>query len=303
MTGAARPAGPPAAVVSVDMRFRGFSSIRLPTPVESVWFRGADQAPHTRSTCGPRQGPPTAGAPLPQSFRNFIVTKRGTRSSHPPGASEGPAVDLSGRPAVDRSGPARRHRPRRPTEAAWTPVPAASGLPLRWAGKDSNLRRQNRQIYSLLPLATRAPTRRAEGYRLVRRYCFGMPTFDVVSEVDMQEVRNAVDQANREAGHPFRLQGNRLVDRVLGEGTAAALLDRGPAPRPVPGPAGEAGQARGLPQVLRRREDRRGGQGSARQKLAIQAGISSDHAKKINKFIKDLGLKGVAPRPRATSCG
>ncbi|MGH9059057.1 MAG: DUF520 family protein, partial [Acidimicrobiales bacterium] len=26
-----------------------------------------------------------------------------------------------------------------------------------------------------------------------------MPTFDVVSEVDMQEVRNAVDQANREA--------------------------------------------------------------------------------------------------------
>ncbi len=34
--------------------------------------------------------------------------------------------------------------------------------------------------------------------------------------------------------------------------------------------------------------------GSARQKLAIRAGISSDHAKKINKFIKDLGLKGVS---------
>ena len=34
--------------------------------------------------------------------------------------------------------------------------------------------------------------------------------------------------------------------------------------------------------------------GSARQRLAIQAGISSDHAKKINKFIKDLGLKGVS---------
>src|ERR1019366_399594 len=31
---------------------------------------------------------------------------------------------------------------------------------LRWAGKDSNLRRQNRQIYSLLPLATWVPTRR-----------------------------------------------------------------------------------------------------------------------------------------------
>ena len=27
-----------------------------------------------------------------------------------------------------------------------------------WAGKDSNLRRQCRQVYSLLPLAARAPT-------------------------------------------------------------------------------------------------------------------------------------------------
>ena len=30
-----------------------------------------------------------------------------------------------------------------------------------------------------------------------------MPTFDVVSEVDMQEVRNAVDQASREASTRF----------------------------------------------------------------------------------------------------
>jgi len=34
--------------------------------------------------------------------------------------------------------------------------------------------------------------------------------------------------------------------------------------------------------------------GSARQRLGIQAGISSDHAKKINRFIKELGLKGVS---------
>ncbi|MDQ1437509.1 MAG: cyclic-di-GMP-binding protein, partial [Acidimicrobiaceae bacterium] len=30
-----------------------------------------------------------------------------------------------------------------------------------------------------------------------------MPTFDVVSEVDMQEVRNAVDQAAREVATRF----------------------------------------------------------------------------------------------------
>ena len=34
--------------------------------------------------------------------------------------------------------------------------------------------------------------------------------------------------------------------------------------------------------------------GTARQRLGIQAGISSDHAKKINRFVKDLNLKGVS---------
>jgi hypothetical protein len=33
--------------------------------------------------------------------------------------------------------------------------------------------------------------------------------------------------------------------------------------------------------------------GALRQTAALNAGISSDHAKRINKIIKDLGLKGV----------
>ncbi len=45
-----------------------------------------------------------------------------------------------------------------PTQSAWK----AETLPLsytriRWRGKDSNLRRQSRQIYSLIPLAAREP--------------------------------------------------------------------------------------------------------------------------------------------------
>jgi cyclic-di-GMP-binding protein len=150
-----------------------------------------------------------------------------------------------------------------------------------------------RQIYSLLPLATRAPTRRPEGYRLARRYCFGMPSFDVVSEVDMQEVRNAVDQANREATTRFDFKGTdssiELTDKELL--LASSTEDR----------------LRALYQVLQEKLVKRevslksfdvgkieeASRGSARQKLTIQAGISSDHAKKINKFIKDLGLKGV----------
>src|ERR671919_316206 len=34
-----------------------------------------------------------------------------------------------------------------------------------------------------------------------------MPTFDVVSEIDLQEVRNAVDQAAREAATRFDFKG------------------------------------------------------------------------------------------------
>src|SRR6202043_1057295 len=103
---------------------------------------------------------------------------------------------------------------------------------------------QCRQIYSLLPLAARAPTRRAEGYRLVRRYCFAMPTFDVVSEVDMQEVRNAVDQANREAATRFDFKGTdssiELTEKELL--LASSTEDR----------------LRALYQVLQGRKDRRG---------------------------------------------
>ena len=36
-----------------------------------------------------------------------------------------------------------------------------------------------------------------------------MPSFDVVSEVDLQEVRNAVDQANREVGTRFDFKGSK----------------------------------------------------------------------------------------------
>ena len=35
-----------------------------------------------------------------------------------------------------------------------------------------------------------------------------MPSFDVVSEVDMHEVTNAVDQANREVGNRFDFKGS-----------------------------------------------------------------------------------------------
>ena len=121
-----------------------------------------------------------------------------------------------------------------------------------------------------------------------------MPSFDVVSEVDMQEVRNAVDQASREVstrfdfkdtGSSIELQGQELrlassseerlkaVRQVLEE----RLVKRGVSLKALdPGKVEEASK------------------GSARQTITLQAGISSDNAKKINKFIKDSSPKGIS---------
>src|ERR1700722_14840492 len=121
-----------------------------------------------------------------------------------------------------------------------------------------------------------------------------MPTFDIVSEVDMQEVRNAVDQANREAATRFdfkntdsaiELSESELVLRSSTEDRLRALhqvLDEKLVKRQVSLKAFEDAKVEEAQK------------GTSRQKIAIQAGISSDHAKKINKFIKELGLKGVS---------
>ncbi len=121
-----------------------------------------------------------------------------------------------------------------------------------------------------------------------------MPTFDIVSEVDMQEVRNAVDQANREAATRFdfkntdstiELGEKELVLRSSTEDRLRALhqvLDERLVKRQVSLKAFEAGKIEEAQK------------GTARQHVAIRAGISADHAKRLNKFIKDLGLKGVS---------
>lgn len=120
-----------------------------------------------------------------------------------------------------------------------------------------------------------------------------MPTFDVTSEVDMQEVRNAVDQAAREVSQRYDFKGtNSTIE--LGEDAiamATASEDRLNALKQV------------LEEKLVKRkvslkvldygkvEDASGG--TVRQNAAITAGINSDKARDINKFIKGLGMKGI----------
>jgi uncharacterized protein YajQ (UPF0234 family) len=121
-----------------------------------------------------------------------------------------------------------------------------------------------------------------------------MPTFDAVSEVDMQEVRNAVDQANREARTRFDFKG---TDSSIELGAGELVLHSTTEDR-----------LRALHQVLEEKlvrrqvslkalEDKKveeAAKGAVRQHIAIHAGISVDNAKRINRFIKDMNLKGVS---------
>ena len=120
-----------------------------------------------------------------------------------------------------------------------------------------------------------------------------MPSFDIVSQVDLQEVRNAVDQASREVVNRFdfkntdasvELADHTITLRANSEDRLAALrqvLEEKLVKRKVSLKAVDYGKV----------EEASGA--SARQVATLQAGVSSDKARELNKFIKELGLKGT----------
>lgn len=120
-----------------------------------------------------------------------------------------------------------------------------------------------------------------------------MPTFDITSEVEHQEIRNAVDQATREVTNRFDFK-NTNASIELDEATItlrASTEDRLQALKQVLEEKMVKRQVSLKALSYRKLEDASGG--SARQVIDLVAGISSDKAKEINKFIKGLGLKGV----------
>jgi cyclic-di-GMP-binding protein len=126
-----------------------------------------------------------------------------------------------------------------------------------------------------------------------------MPSFDVVSEVDVQEVRNAIDQAQRELATRFDFKG---TDSTLEFKDNAIQLESASEER-----------LKAAAQVLEEKMVRRkvslkaldygkieeATKGRARQHIAIQVGISDDKAREIGKYLKGLGLKGVQHQVQA----
>ena len=121
-----------------------------------------------------------------------------------------------------------------------------------------------------------------------------MPSFDIVSEIDLQEVRNAVDQANREASTRFDFKNtNAAIEFSDKELTLSAstedrlralyqLLEEKLVKRSVSLKTLDPGKVEGA------------SQGAARQKIALKAGISQEVGKQINKMIKEMGVKNLS---------
>ena len=121
-----------------------------------------------------------------------------------------------------------------------------------------------------------------------------MPSFDVVSEVDRQEVRNAIDQAQREIANRFDFKNtdSSIEQNELAFTLRSVSEDRLAALRVV---LEEKLVKRGVSlKGLDYGKVEEATQNTVRQVATLQVGISSDKAREINKLIKSDGPKGVS---------
>ena len=117
-----------------------------------------------------------------------------------------------------------------------------------------------------------------------------MPTFDIVSEIDKHELRNAVDQANREVQTRFDFRGTNAKYELNELNIAMS--------------ATSDFQLKQMLDILIEKAARRGidvnaidtdtpetALNSAKQNVTIKHGIDKDSARKIVKIIKNSKVK------------
>jgi uncharacterized protein YajQ (UPF0234 family) len=123
-------------------------------------------------------------------------------------------------------------------------------------------------------------------------------TFDVVSQVDLQEVRNAVDQAQRELRQRFDFKGTGSTVELSTDGGAPEITVRSNTEQKVKDCVKvleEKLVKRRVPlKALQAGDIQAASGGTARLTLGINQGISTEKARVIVKFIKDMKVKGQA---------
>jgi uncharacterized protein YajQ (UPF0234 family) len=119
-----------------------------------------------------------------------------------------------------------------------------------------------------------------------------MPSFDIVSKVDMQEVDNAVNQAQKEMQQRYDFKGSKSEIKWEKKGEITIVGD-------------DDGKLKSVIDILQNKLVKRGislksldfgkvedaSGGMKRQVIKIQQGISTEKAKEIVKTIKESKLK------------
>ncbi len=118
-----------------------------------------------------------------------------------------------------------------------------------------------------------------------------MPSFDIVSQVEMHEVTNAVQQARKEVAQRYDFKGSDTAIELAGETVRVESADEF--------------RVRAAVDVLHSKLARRGvdlrflehgkvepaAGGRARQEIRIHQGLDRDAARELVKRIKALGLR------------
>lgn len=123
-------------------------------------------------------------------------------------------------------------------------------------------------------------------------------SFDVVSEVDMQEVRNAINQAQREIAQRFDFKDTGSSVELTKEGAADAIMTRSNTEQKVKDVVKVLEEKLvkrkvALKALSHGRIEQAAG-GTARQTLTLNQGISTEKAKEIVKHVKDMKIKAQA---------
>jgi uncharacterized protein YajQ (UPF0234 family) len=122
-----------------------------------------------------------------------------------------------------------------------------------------------------------------------------LASFDVTSEVDLQEVDNAVNQARKEIAQRYDFKGSKArIDLNRADNTIELLADDTFKMSAVWEILQTRMVRRNVPvQNLKPGEIEPAAGGLVRQVVSLQVGIPSETAKEIVKFLKDHKLKKV----------
>jgi uncharacterized protein YajQ (UPF0234 family) len=123
-------------------------------------------------------------------------------------------------------------------------------------------------------------------------------SFDIVSEVDLQEVRNAIDQARREISQRFDFKGTGSDVELTDDRGAPKILIKSNTDQKVKDCVKVVEEKLVKRKVslraLQKGDIQPAAGGTARQEVGINQGISTEKAREIVKTVKGMKVKAQA---------